>query len=116
MVCLDDYLPKEDKSRIGFIKLDVEFHETAAMRGAEKIIAFNKPIIAFEAHNIDKPREFLSNIGYNNFYGFQKKKDKWYLKSAYRLIKITEKNKSNIDPNLVIATTVKLDQIIGFVL
>ena len=116
LVCLDDYLPKEDQSRIGFIKLDVEFHETAAMKGAEKIIAFNKPIIAFEAHNIDKPREFLGSLGYDNYYGFEKRRDKWFLKSVSRLVEVTEENKVNIDRNLVIASNVKLDEIIGLLL
>ena len=113
LVRLDDYLSTEEQSSVGFMKLDVEGHETMALRGAEEIIARSKPIIAFEAYNIDEPKEYLNGLGYNNFYGFEKTKPKWHVKSEIRLAEITDRNKNNIDVHMAIASYLKLNKIMG---
>lgn len=70
---LDDYLP--DKSRVDYIKLDVEGHEYEALQGAAQIIEAQHPIIILEiwnpAHrdNLNQLRavEWLIQKGYNLF-------------------------------------------------
>ncbi|MEV9612698.1 FkbM family methyltransferase, partial [Klebsiella pneumoniae] len=44
-VRLDDY----DKRRVGFIKIDVEGHEVAAVEGGLELIARDRPTILVEA-------------------------------------------------------------------
>ena len=53
LVRLDDYLPSEHHSRVGFMKLDIENHEIRALKGAEKIIRASQPIIVFESGSED---------------------------------------------------------------
>ena len=49
-----------------------------ALKGAEKIIRASQPIIVFEAHQEAlKPYEYLTSLGYQHFYGFEKVK-RWY--------------------------------------
>jgi len=47
---LDEVFRKEDASRLGFIKLDVEGAEELVLRGAEGIIAKSSPTILFEVN------------------------------------------------------------------
>jgi hypothetical protein len=68
---LDDVIDKNEK--IGLIKMDVEGHEWYALKGAEKIIKDNKPIIIFE-HNAEEDDsdisviELLKEYSYHDFY------------------------------------------------
>lgn len=68
---VDDVIDEEEK--IGLIKMDVEGHEWFALKGAEKTIANNKPIIIFE-HNTSKDKSendvigLLEDLGYDSFY------------------------------------------------
>jgi len=43
---MDDVIPEGEK--IGFIKIDVEGGEFAVLRGAERLISANRPIVLFE--------------------------------------------------------------------
>jgi FkbM family methyltransferase len=51
----DDVLQELGVSRVDFIKLDIEGHEEAALRGLERTIARHRPIVAFEFHPDDFP-------------------------------------------------------------
>lgn len=71
---LDDVVPADVFGQIDFIKIDVEGHELAALKGAEKLILSSFPLIAFEAQKetiIDGSSEvinYLRDLGYPNFY------------------------------------------------
>jgi FkbM family methyltransferase len=58
---------------VGFIKIDVEGHEAAVLRGARKIIENHHPIFQIEAENRHHPNavaevtEFLAGFGYHGF-------------------------------------------------
>jgi len=43
-----DLVPDEDAARVGFIKIDVEGYEMAALEGARAILEARRPIILFE--------------------------------------------------------------------
>ncbi|MDP2083225.1 FkbM family methyltransferase [Pseudotabrizicola sp.] len=59
--------------RVSFIKLDIEGHEEAALRGAEKTLRRHGPIVAMEIlpEDINEGStpsiELLRNLGYTNF-------------------------------------------------
>ena len=59
---------------IGFLKIDVEGHEEAALGGAERTIATNRPVILAEIeerHNpggLDRIAERLGALGYRSYY------------------------------------------------
>lgn len=68
---VDDIIDQEEK--IGLIKMDVEGHEWFALKGAEKVIKDNKPIIIFEHNTVDKDNDkdvinLLNSCGYYDFY------------------------------------------------
>lgn len=68
---IDDIINAEEN--IGFMKMDVEGHEWFVLRGAEKVIKENKPIIIFEhnttTENSDKDViNLLNSYGYHDFY------------------------------------------------
>jgi len=57
--------------RICLIKIDVEGHEVDVVRGLTKTIEKCKPLIFWEAFNLEevnKTRRVLESIGYRNFY------------------------------------------------
>jgi len=112
LVRLDDYLPFELHSKVGFIKLDVEQHETQALKGAEQIIISSRPIIVFEAHNFDGPSEYLKSLDYQYFYGFEKIKA-GYRKSTTNLVAVNNENKNKVHVDMVIASPLKADSLIG---
>ena len=64
---------------ISFIKIDVEGHEPEALRGAERVIRANHPVVAIEvlpsdvANGTSEAMEILKSFGYNNFYNMQEK-------------------------------------------
>ena len=73
-VRLDDIVPSEKS--IGFIKIDVEGGELAALRGAKSILKRDRPIILFECaksslkvHNVSQSEvyEFFQGYGYSLF-------------------------------------------------
>lgn len=68
--CLDSY----GFADIGFIKIDVEGHELAVLRGAEKTIRNSMPNLLVEVEERHHPgaiegvRSFLEAMGYEGFY------------------------------------------------
>lgn len=71
---LDAFLPDEIASNVGFMKVDVEGHELAALRGCRQIIEASRPVIAFEQFGAGYSDgtfpvvEFLRGLGYEAFY------------------------------------------------
>lgn len=68
---LDDVIDKGEK--IGLIKMDVEGHEWFVLKGAEKVIKDNKPIIIFEHNTAEEDNNMdvinlLNSYGYHDFY------------------------------------------------
>ncbi len=67
-VVIDESIDRE--RRIDLIKMDIEAHEPAALRGMEKLLGRLKPKLITEFHpwamrlnNIEPPEEFLSKLG-----------------------------------------------------
>lgn len=71
MVRLDDFRElKNTNKRITGMKIDVENFEYFVLRGAEKLIKKNKPVIyceLWENENRKKSITFLNNLGYSAF-------------------------------------------------
>jgi hypothetical protein len=68
-VKLDDQV---DKSLcINFMKLDLEGHEMSAMRGAERVLQTNRPIVQFEENNMEDKlgtwQDYANGIKYSIF-------------------------------------------------
>lgn len=70
---LDDVIDPEDK--VDLIKIDVEGHEWFALKGAEKTIRKNRPLIVFEYNASDSETagdkdvlKLLNKFGYREFY------------------------------------------------
>jgi len=67
---LDEY----EFGKIGFIKIDVEGHEEAVLRGATRVIERDKPSLLIEIeerHNpgsVARVRSFLEGFGYRGFF------------------------------------------------
>lgn len=64
-----DKIDSLQKEKIELIKIDVEGHEINALKGAQKLIESNKPIILFEAGASDSYKsfeviEYLSSLNY----------------------------------------------------
>ena len=61
-------------NKISFIKIDVEGHEMEVIKGAEKTIKNNKPILLVEIEeqytkkNINDTLRYINSLGYNSFY------------------------------------------------
>jgi FkbM family methyltransferase len=73
VVCLDDDLTRHDLPRPDFVKIDVEGMELAVLRGMQKALAADHPVLYLEMHGAteDEKRrkareiiEFLSTAGY----------------------------------------------------
>ncbi|MCY4305115.1 MAG: FkbM family methyltransferase [Aestuariivita sp.] len=110
LVKLDEYLPSKHHAKVGFMKIDVEGHEKRALKGAEKIICASKPIIAFEANDPENaPYKYLTGLGYQHFYGFEKVKKSFRMLKRSRLVEVINSNKSNIEPDMVIASLTRLE-------
>lgn len=95
-------LDDQNLSGIGFVKIDVEGHERAAIEGAKELIAENKPVLFIEIeqrHNY-KPIEetflMIEEMGYESFY---------YLKEKLHSTKTFDKKiHQRVDENNTIAT------------
>jgi FkbM family methyltransferase len=63
---------------VGFMKIDVEGHELAALVGATDILERDRPNLLIEAENRHRPNavesvaEFLAGYGYDGFFYFDK--------------------------------------------
>jgi FkbM family methyltransferase len=79
MVKLDDFINDD----ISFIKIDVEGHEFEVLKGCEKIILKNKPIIYLETHPnpVNCPKinseNFLEGLGYKKIKTFDTLNSFW---------------------------------------
>jgi FkbM family methyltransferase len=65
---LDDLWGKENLPDPGFVKLDVEDHEVAAIRGGREMLARALPVMLIEIHSLDSLRgcvDELSALGYS---------------------------------------------------
>lgn len=49
-VSLDYYFARRPKGKIDFVKIDVENHELAVLKGMEKIISRDRPLMSVEVH------------------------------------------------------------------
>ena len=79
VVRLDDYFEHESR-HIGAIKIDVEGHELAVIRGAMTLIQKNKPVIVCESENqhisngkVEDVIQFILNLGYEAWFIHQGK-------------------------------------------
>ena len=79
VVRLDDYFHNETR-HIGAIKIDVEGHELAVLRGALHLIEKNKPVIVCESENqhitsgrVEDVVQFILNLGYEGWFVHQGK-------------------------------------------
>jgi len=63
---LDDIVPAlgEAGQRIGGIKMDIEGHEAAALRGGRQVITSLKPILMVEGGMLPAVREVMAEYGY----------------------------------------------------
>jgi hypothetical protein len=74
---LDDVV---DDNQIGLIKIDVEGHELAVIKGGRNIIFNQKPLILFEHIVSDSSSDsgvvqLLQEYGYSNFFAIKKSPD-----------------------------------------
>jgi FkbM family methyltransferase len=72
MVRLDD----SNLGDVGFLKVDVEGHELAVLKGGEQMLRSSKPIILIEAEDRHRPdavqsvTDFLLGLGYSGWFLF----------------------------------------------
>jgi len=67
VVALDEFLPQEVASEVGLIKIDVEGHEGACLRGMRSLITKSRPIIFIECIEGKSGKEassILQDLGY----------------------------------------------------
>lgn len=67
VITLDEWCDYNNITRIDGIKIDVEAHEEAVLRGAKETLKKYHPLVSLETHqtvNIDKIKELLSDCGY----------------------------------------------------
>lgn len=73
----DGVLTSKELDKVGFMKIDVEGHEASVIKGCQDIILQSKPVIAFEANNLDKNiaiMDQLSRLNYDLFITAKPKK------------------------------------------
>lgn len=57
-------------NNVSFIKMDVEGHELKVMQGLKETLINDKPVVAFEANDLERNEsllEYMKSIGYNRF-------------------------------------------------
>lgn len=64
---LDDYYGKDDKTRVAIIKMDVERHEPAVIRGASKLINRFRPVMIIEANDAEMVRAVNKEMEGRNY-------------------------------------------------
>lgn len=86
-------LEKFPEKNIKVIKIDIEGHEMAALKGLENTIMQFNPIILFESHTSQGPTggkeifNYLKSLGYDYFYSIERKQNK----SKFKFIRIIER-------------------------
>lgn len=77
------------------VKIDVEGHELAALKGLRQTIVQHKPLVMFESHGAtgesgsDRVVDYLSQLGYCHYYVIERRRSPFrakILKAAYRLL------------------------------
>ena len=68
---LDDFIVARDFKTIDFIKIDVEGHEAATLRGAEQTLKTYNPIVALEVLKADIVDGFTESLRILNTYGYR---------------------------------------------
>lgn len=57
-------------NKIAFIKIDVEGHELKVMQGLKEVLLQYKPVVAFEANDLERNEsllEYMQSLGYTKF-------------------------------------------------
>lgn len=57
-------------SKVSFIKMDVEGHELIVMQGLKELLIKDRPVVAFEANDLDRNEEllgYMKSVGYGKF-------------------------------------------------
>lgn len=69
---LDDFCDRADVTSVAFIKCDVEGHELAAFRGAQRVLEEHRPTLLFECHHHEAERgdlfNYLTALGYEGYF------------------------------------------------
>jgi FkbM family methyltransferase len=63
-VSLDHYVAEARVERVSLVKVDVEGHEPAVLRGAEALLARDRPALIVEINNVEALRRFADGTGY----------------------------------------------------
>jgi FkbM family methyltransferase len=63
-VCLDSFVRRHGVARVSLIKIDVEGHEPAVLRGAESVVREHRPALIVECNDPDALQQFVSRHGY----------------------------------------------------
>lgn len=95
---VDDFLNEAAASRVSFIKCDIEGHEEAAFRGAQKTLERDAPVLLFECNRELAEKNtlfaYLESLNYEGFFfaGGQAYKHALFNAVPYR--KITESHRN----------------------
>jgi FkbM family methyltransferase len=75
VVSLDEYFARVGRPRIAFIKCDCEGHELEAFRGAQRLLARERPALLFECEQRHLPDsspaavfDYLRGLGYRGYF------------------------------------------------
>lgn len=91
-ITLDSYVKEKNIEDINFIKIDTDGHEVEVIKGAEKCIRDNHPmmIVEFRKETVKELMDLLSDLGYNFF------DEGMMLYTKEKLIKKVEKEVINV--------------------
>ncbi len=71
---LDQYLDESEDRPVGFIKCDVEGHELEVLRGGERMLREDQPVLLLECEDhrngggqLERVTSYLSQLGYHGF-------------------------------------------------
>lgn len=91
---VDEAVPPEDAARVGFIKIDVEGYEIAALEGARGILERSRPTVMFEvcADSLARQRQTPADIyGFLAAFGYRF----WILERG-RFVPVNDHREGNI--------------------
>ena len=63
-VCLDSFVRRHGVARVSLIKIDVEGHEPAVLRGAESVVSEHRPALIVECNDPPVLQRFATQHGY----------------------------------------------------
>lgn len=96
VITLDNYFDQEPRETIDFIKIDVQEHEYAVLKGGESLLRRDGPTILLEAMHWEaeegKLFGFLEELGYTGFFYFVSPADhaRYWTKDRGHYIRSTE--------------------------